>query len=76
MASKRVEQGAGQADSIRLWASVSVSVRGKTRNAAQDRAEALGWGMGPRDGIGDQIRYLGMRVAPPGLGVNVGSMDF
>jgi hypothetical protein len=50
MASKRVGQDAEQADSCRLRASesesvsVSVSVRGKIRNAAQERAEALGCG--------------------------------
>jgi len=38
---------------------------------AQDWAEALGRTAEPRDGVGDQIRYLGLRVAPSAAHVNV-----
>ena len=34
------------------------------------RAEALGWLRKPRDGVGDQIGYLGLTVAPTGRDVN------
>ena len=42
----------------------------------QERADALGCLAGPRDGVGDQVRYLRLRVAPAGAGVNAGRKDF
>jgi hypothetical protein len=38
--------------------------------ARQSRAEALGWVAKPRDGMGDQIGYLRLRVARAAKGVN------
>jgi len=36
----------------------------------RDQAVALGWLRKPRDGVGDQIGYLGLTLAPTGLYVN------
>ena len=40
------------------------------QGVGRGRAEALGWLRKPRDGVGDQIGYLGLTVAPTGRGVN------
>ena len=49
---------------------------GNPAGAVESRAEALGWVAKPRDGVGDQIGYLRLRVARTGQGVNAGVKDF
>lgn len=45
-------------------------LRREPEGEGRGRAEALGWLRKPRDGVGDQIGYLGLTVAPTGRGVN------
>ena len=49
---------------------------GEPAGVGRNRAEALGWLRKPRDGVGDQIGYLGLRVAPMLSGVNAPQDEF
>jgi hypothetical protein len=40
------------------------------KGARRGRAVVPGWLRKPRDGVGDQIGYLGLTLAPTGRGVN------
>jgi hypothetical protein len=51
-------------------------IRGEPADASEGRAEALGCLAEPRDGVGDQIRYLRLRVAPTAHRVNQPNDEF